>query len=184
MSLNSQSVMGYLMAANPYNLPKPPRSGARYTCVKKYPHSLGWSSVFRQWRAKSHCNKLHGYALAFEFEFGCYHLDENGWVVDFGSLQPVKKALANWFDHKLLIAEDDPEKDHLRRVGHIADIRVFPGSVGVEAFARFAYTLMSNHIEGPTGCPDRAYVIRCTCSEHEANSATYWRSAREANPNQ
>ena len=40
---------------------------AKYISTKTYKH-LG-PVAYRQWRADSHCNLIHGYALSFHFEF-------------------------------------------------------------------------------------------------------------------
>ena len=48
------------------------------------------SCAFRQPRAKSHCRFIHGYRLVAKFWFSCNELDENNWVVDFGSLKGLK----------------------------------------------------------------------------------------------
>ena len=40
---------------------------AKYRSTKTYKH-LG-PVAYRQWRADSHCNLIHGYALTFHFEF-------------------------------------------------------------------------------------------------------------------
>lgn len=34
------------------------------------------STAFRQWKADSHCNQNHGYALSFEATFESYSLDD------------------------------------------------------------------------------------------------------------
>ena len=44
------------------------------------------STAFRQPFAQSHCKYLHGYRLQAKFWFEADKLDENSWVVDFGSL--------------------------------------------------------------------------------------------------
>ena len=56
----------------------------RFYSGKTYTHATGHSCAFRQWRADSHCNLIHGYALQFELQFGSDGLDEKNWVVDFG----------------------------------------------------------------------------------------------------
>ena len=81
----------------------------RFYSGKTYSHSTGHSCAFRQWKAKSHCNLIHGYALQFEFTFGGNELDESNWIVDFGGLKPLKEWLKHMFDHTYLVAEDDPE---------------------------------------------------------------------------
>ena len=83
----------------------------RFYSGKTYTHATGHSCAFRQWRADSHCNLIHGYALQFEFTFGGSELDERNWIVDFGGLKPLKEWLKHMFDHTYLVAEDDPELD-------------------------------------------------------------------------
>ena len=50
---------------------------AKYISTKEY-KQLG-PVAYRQWRADSHCNKIHGYALSFKFEF------ESGFRFEFKS---------------------------------------------------------------------------------------------------
>ena len=80
----------------------------RFLSSKKYGHERGLSAAFRQWRAGSHCRFMHGYSLEFEFVFGTHELDENNWVVDFGSLKNLETWLRLNFDHRTLVASDDP----------------------------------------------------------------------------
>lgn len=121
-----------------------------YRVTKTYGHDLGLSACFRQPQATSHCRFLHGYALSFKFTFEADTLDHNNWVIDFGSLKPLKQWLVDTFDHKLLVAEDDPAKNILRmlandmdwdgnghRPGKLADVLVVP-RIGCEAFAAMA----------------------------------------------
>ena len=87
----------------------------KYVSTKTYPN-LG-PVCYRQWKAESHCNLLHGYALTFHFEFGANELDVRNWVVDFGGLKDLKYKLEEWFDHTLLLATDDPEFETLNNLG-------------------------------------------------------------------
>ena len=80
-----------------------------FVSTKTYTDERGFSVCYRQWRSDSHCNKLHGYALGFEFQFQSEVLDVRNWVVDFGGLKTLKEKLDEWFDHTCLVAEDDPE---------------------------------------------------------------------------
>ena len=143
-----------------------------YTCTKHYGHDLGLSCVFRQHRADSHCAQLHGYPLAFTFAFGCTDPDENGWVVDFGALKPLKEWLVYHFDHTVLVAEDDPHLSlyYLLEESKLATLRVLE-RVGCEAVAKLAYEAAQLLVRDITG--GRAYVLSCTVAEHGANSATY-----------
>lgn len=85
-----------------------------FVSTKTYTDERGFSVCYRQWRADSHCNKLHGYALGFTFEFQSEELDVRNWVVDFGGLKSLKEKLDDWFDHTCLVAQDDPELDTFR----------------------------------------------------------------------
>lgn len=38
--------------------------------------------AYRQWKADSHCNLVHGYALSFHFEFECDDLDARNSIKD------------------------------------------------------------------------------------------------------
>ena len=55
-----------------------------YQSTKQFGQDLGLSCCFRQWRAESHCNQLHGYAIAIRLVFEAEELDVRRWVVDFG----------------------------------------------------------------------------------------------------
>lgn len=80
-----------------------------YLSTKTYGHEVGLSATFRQWRAKSHCRLLHGYSLSFRFEFEANTLDDKNLVVDFGGLKELRAILEGTFDHKTVVAADDPE---------------------------------------------------------------------------
>lgn len=141
--------------------------------TKHYGHELGLSACFRQHRALSHCSFLHGYALAFTFVFEAKELDTRGWVIDFGDLNKLKDWLEFTFDHKTLVAQDDPRIEELTMLAGIdvADVIVLP-RVGCEAFAKLAFEqayaiLVSKQLH------ERVNLVSCTVHEHGANSATY-----------
>lgn len=144
-----------------------------YLSTKTYGHELGLSAVFRQWRATSHCNQLHGYALSFRFVFAATELDHRNWVVDFGGLKGLKLALQHHFDHKTVVANDDPMLEELLSLGRtgIADI-VMVDAVGCEKFAELAASLATEELKA-LGIAERVKVVEVECSEHGANSAIY-----------
>ena len=139
--------------------------------TKIYGHERGLSSAFRQWRAESHCRFVHGYSLQFEFVFGANELDKNNWVVDFGGLKELESWLRDNFDHKTLVALDDPmyaafEKMHKEQV-----IDMIPVSnTGCEAFANMAMQYSGDLILRLYG--ERCWVESVTVREHGSNSAT------------
>jgi 6-pyruvoyltetrahydropterin/6-carboxytetrahydropterin synthase len=140
-----------------------------YKSTKTYDHNLGLSATFRQWKAQSHCRHLHGYALSFRFEFEAVRLDDRNWVVDFGSLKNLKGTLENQFDHTMLIAEDDPQKEELYRLARfdICTPRLM-AAVGCEAFAHWAFKQAALLVND-----QRVQVTSCECKEHSGNSAIY-----------
>jgi 6-pyruvoyltetrahydropterin/6-carboxytetrahydropterin synthase len=146
-----------------------------YRSSKTYGHDIGLSCCFRQWRADSHCRFFHGYALSVHLEFEADDLDLRNWVVDFGSLKSFKGQLENTFDHRLLVAEDDPEREAIQRLGDrgLAQVVVVP-AVGCEAFARLIYEAADLWLSD-AGYAPRVRMAWVTVREHGANSATYLR---------
>ena len=111
---------------------------AKYKSTKTYRH-LG-PVAYRQWTADSHCNLIHGYALTFHFEFEADDLDIRNWVVDFGGLRPLKEKLEDWFDHTLLVADDDPHRDQLIALGKSGLAKITQvEKTGCEGLATFLY---------------------------------------------
>lgn len=146
-----------------------------YLVTKTYGHDLGLSACFRQWRAKSHCQFLHGYPLSFKFTFGAQTLDENNWVINFGGLKEVKAWLEQTFDHKMVVAQDDPELDTLTGLAllGLAQPIVLP-YVGCEGFARYAFEHVTTWLYENKHSP-RVSLLECEVREHGGNSAIYKR---------
>ena len=145
----------------------------RHRSTKTYGHERGLSCCFRQWRAThSHCSLLHGYSLGFRFEFGANKLDDKNWVIDFGGLDGLKKALEHDFDHTTVVAEDDPQLFVFKNLpSSMCDLRIFP-KVGCEAFAEHAFHLAQQQLEA-MGQASRVQVLRVEVMEHGANSAIF-----------
>lgn len=144
-----------------------------YLSTKTYNHEVGLSCAFRQWRASSHCRYLHGYALSVRFEFEANHLDQRNWVIDFGALKPIKEWLVTMFDHRTLIAKDDPLLRSfvaLDREG--ACNLMVVDAVGCEAFAKLIYEYAALWLRTEEHSP-RVHLRRVEVCEHGANSAIY-----------
>ena len=141
-----------------------------YVSTKTY-QSLG-PVAYRQWRAESHCNLIHGYALSFHFEFESETLDARNWVVDFGSLRPLKDLLEEWFDHTLLVAHDDPKKEAMMKLQEegIAKITEVE-KTGCEGIAEFLYEYVNDCFLQDYGYGDRVWCSKVEVREHEKNSA-------------
>ena len=144
-----------------------------YRSSKTFGHELGLSCAFRQWRADhSHCSKLHRYAISVHFESESEELDARNWVMDFGGFKGVKQMLQDTFDHKVVIASDDPHKEFFRQ-GHllgVMDVVEIP-AVGCEKFAEYCYYIANTVLRQEMG--DRVKIKEVTVREHGANSATY-----------
>lgn len=151
-------------------------STKKYISTKTYPHSKGLSCAFRQWKADSHCKYLHGYAFQVKFWFGANELDVRNWVVDFGSLKSLYQILEDTFDHKTLVAHDDPQLDlyySLHKAGVIQLCEV--PATGCEAFAEMIFEVASQWLID-AGYGSRCVVLAVEVSEHEGNSAIYCKS--------
>ena len=128
---------------------------ARFVSTKTY-RQLG-PVAYRQWRADSHCNLIHGYALTFHFEFECDTLDARNWCVDFGGLRELKYKLEDWFDHTLLVAQDDPEREEKHRHGYRKDERECADKRALERAGALAHPPRRLH----------AKALRCIASDGE-----------------
>jgi len=116
-----------------------------YVSTKRYGHESGFSIAYRQHKADSHCRFVHGYSLAFEFEFESETLDVRNWVCDFGGFRTLKDFLEQYFDHTLLVAKDDPDLEEivgLDRVLGIAQVREVD-KTGCEGLAEFLFWYMN-----------------------------------------
>lgn len=153
-----------------------PNEGMIFESGKTYTHAQGLSCCFRQWRAThSHCRFLHGYSLQVTITFRSKHLDDRNWVMDFGGLKPIKEWLTETFDHKTLVAKDDPQLEVFRNLSlsdtshkglQMIDL-VVVDHVGCEAFAKMIYDLVDMYCDSEVECVE----VR----EHEGNFARYRR---------
>lgn len=130
--------------------------------------------AYRQWRDEGNCHKLHGYALSFHFEFECDTLDFRNWCVDFGGLRPLKAQLEDWFDHVLLVAEDDPQREVLENLGKLglAKIHVLP-ALGCERLSEMVYEYVNEIWLPDNGWGDRVWCCKVEVREKEANSGIF-----------
>lgn len=118
--------------------------------------------AYRQWRSDSHCSDIHGYSLSFHFEFEADTLDARNWVTDFGGLRPLKDKLEEWFDHKLLVAQDDPHREVLLNLGKLGIAKITEvEKTGCEGIADFLYEYV-NTIFLPNCGTEEAKRVWCS----------------------
>ena len=141
----------------------------------------GFSTVFRQWRAKeTHCSYLHGYGVSFKVTFEG-KLDHRNWVWDFGGMKRAKtlidgmqpKAWMDWmFDHTVIMANDDPALPTFKDLDQqgIIQLRTVEAT-GAEKFSEFIFHKLNNFVKTET--QERVKVKQVEFREHGKNSAIY-----------
>ena len=131
----------------------------------------------RQWRDKGHCSYVHGYGRYVRLTFEATELDERGWVMDFGDLRDVKSWIESEWDHRTLIAADDPvipELKALEKVGGI-NLNILPKGYlpGIEESCRYLYDKLNPMIQRKTN--NRVEITLVEIWETEKNQAEYIR---------
>ena len=131
----------------------------------------------RQWRDEGHCSYIHGYGRHVRLTFEASTLDKCGWVMDFGDLKDVKNWIEDEWDHRVLIAVDDPlipQLKELEEVGGI-NLNILPEGYypGIEESCRYLYDKLSPMIQRKTN--NRVVITRVEIWETEKNQAEYVR---------
>jgi 6-pyruvoyltetrahydropterin/6-carboxytetrahydropterin synthase len=111
--------------------------------------------------------------LKVKFWFGTNDLDARNWVVDFGGLKNLKGWLEDTFDHKTLVAEDDPKRMYFKAMHQegLLDMVEVPAT-GCEKFAEMIFEYAEQWIKD-AGFGPRCTLLGVLVSEHEGNSAMY-----------
>ena len=157
-----------------------------YRVTKTYGHEMGLSTSFRQWRAESHCRFIHGYALSFKLTFEAPLLDKNNWVIDFGGLKEVKAWLISTFDHRMLVAADDPQLGRLLSLGNTLSDGygcnkmdcpplsqpIVVDNVGCESFANMTAKFVLDWMDTKEFEND-VRLVEVEAREHSGNSAIW-----------
>ena len=143
-----------------------------YRSTKKFD---GYSTAFRQWRAKhSHCQFVHGYAMEFlvTFEGG---LDELNWVCDFGCFKRngIKDHMKYMFDHTTIVAKDDPELESFKQLSDkgLIQLRILD-HVGCEKFAEYVFDYINSKIFTET--EGRVRVLKVESFEGGTNNSAIY----------
>lgn len=133
------------------------------------------STGHRQWKDNGHCAWAHGYGRIVEIIFWGSELDSRGWIVDFGDLRDVKKWLNDQWDHRILLAHDDPLIDQFKTLETLGgcNINIMPKEYGpgIELSCKFVYDMVDEIINEKTN--GRCGVQQVRIWEHENNSAIY-----------
>ena len=146
---------------------------AKYISTKTY-NQIG-PVAYRQWRADSHCNLIHGYAFSMKFYFGTDNLDVRNWAADYGGLKELKNTLEDQFDHTLLVAQDDPEMETFKLLQEkkMAKLTVLD-RLGCESLADMLYKYVNAvyipDMWGPAEA-ERLWCYRVEVRETQSNMA-------------
>ena len=139
-----------------------------YKVTKTYGHDRGYSCAFRQWSAESNCKYLHGYSLGFKITLQSPTLDINNWVYDFGNFLFLENWLTQNFDHTLLVAKNDPEKEMLMLLNNKVARVIELEKISCEYFAEMTFRYIDNHLSNID-----VEVISVEVSEHGSNAGIY-----------
>ena len=139
-----------------------------YKVTKTYGHDRGYSCAFRQWSAESNCKYLHGYSLGFKITLQSPTLDINNWVYDFGNFSFLENWLTQNFDHTLLVAKNDPEKEMLMLLNNKVARVIELEKISCEYFAEMTFRYIDNHLSNID-----VEVISVQVSEHGSNAGIY-----------
>jgi 6-pyruvoyltetrahydropterin/6-carboxytetrahydropterin synthase len=156
----------------------------KYKFVSTKEYHDAFPCAYRQWRADSHCQFVHGYSFSMKFYFGCNSLDARNWCADYGGLKELKEILQSQFDHTTLVAEDDPQLDWYKEAERrgIMKLTILP-KLGCEGLADMLYKYVNGvfipDFWGP-GEADRLWCFRVEVRETQSNMA-YREGHREDN---
>jgi len=145
----------------------------KFTSTKEYIDAF--PCAYRQWKADSHCSKIHGYSFSMKFFFGCNEVDVRNWAADYGGLRDLKSFLEDNFDHTLLLATSDPHYDEIKRLGELGIAKITEvEKTGCEGLADFLYKYI-NGIYIPDSWGDgeakRLWCYRVEVRETQSNMA-------------
>jgi len=138
------------------------------TIIKKF---TDYPFGHRQHNHEGHCANIHGHNWDFEIILGAEELDDNGFVFDFGKMDPLKAWLKRTFDHTLLLNEDDPF------IQMIQGIEDFPAKIKIvrscscEGIARMLWNFTEEFVAQET--EGRVHCLTATVYEDRKNSASY-----------
>lgn len=147
----------------------------KYKFVSTKEYVDAFPCAYRQWRADSHCNTVHGYAFSMKFYFGTNVLDARNWAADYGGLKELKSILQDQFDHTTLVAQDDPQLEWYKEAEQrgIMKLTILP-RLGCESLADMLYKYVNGvyipDMWGP-GESERLWCFRVEIRETQSNMA-------------
>lgn len=130
----------------------------------------------RRFRHEGHCAWVHGYSRSFTMWFRATELTENGFVMDFGQLKPVKAWLEDTFDHTLLLDTGDPLIPQFREIEQQGGCKlVIYDDVGMEGTCAFVKDWVDRWLLEET--KGRVWLHSIEVRENDKNSARISRTS-------
>lgn len=135
--------------------------------ILKAEHSFDSAHFLANYEGK--CGNIHGHRWKIEIEIQSENLVNggqlDGMVIDFGDLKSDVKAMADYYDHALIIQEGTMREETLRSICEdgfkVIEVKFRPTA---ENFAAFFFKAMK----------DKGYKVkRATVYETPTNSAVY-----------
>ena len=124
----------------------------------------------RRFRHDGHCAWVHGYSRSFTLWFRTNEVTDNGFVMDFGKLKPVKAWLEDTFDHTLLLDTGDPLIPQFRVIEEQGGCKlVVFDDVGMEGTCAYVKDWVDRWLEAETG--GRVWLHSVEVRENDKNSA-------------
>jgi 6-pyruvoyltetrahydropterin/6-carboxytetrahydropterin synthase len=91
--------------------------------------------------------------------------------MDFGGLKPLKALLEDWFDHTLLVAQDDPKRNELLRLGELSLAKITEvEKTGCEGLADFLYEYVNTIFLPNYGAEEAKRIWCCKVEVRETDS--------------
>lgn len=88
------------------------------------------------------CQKIHGHSYVVEVFLKSEKLDKHGMVIDFKIIKESVGHLVDMFDHKLVVAKDNP-KEWMRKAAELTS----PYNPTAENMAKFLYEEMNKELQ-------------------------------------
>jgi 6-pyruvoyltetrahydropterin/6-carboxytetrahydropterin synthase len=99
--------------------------------------------------------------------------DDNGFVMDFGKLKALKEGLDTWFDHTLVLNNNDPLREEFKLFldAHGLNNIVLVPDCSCEGIAAFVFAMANAMVTKET--EERVRVRSVVVYEDSKNSACY-----------
>lgn len=85
------------------------------------------------------CSRLHGHTYSIELCLGGTALDDSGMVMDYAEMEELVKPFLTKWDHRILLRQDDPAVNVLRRGGEEESLVVLADNPTAETMARMVF---------------------------------------------